>query len=129
LNIPPLDDYTYSPAREQKAGGEPCWVIDVVPKSQATAKSEGYRKKSYWISKKTYTVRKGLFYDLEGKPFKELRTENIKLLDKKKSRYRALRMEMINKRNGRRSVFETKKVTFAPDTKDDYFTKRYLERS
>ena len=27
------------------------------------------------------------------------------------------------------SVFESKKVTFAPNTKDDYFTTRYLERT
>jgi hypothetical protein len=38
-------------------------------------------------------------------------------------------MEMINKQNGRRSVFESKKVTFAPNTKDEYFTTAYLERS
>ena len=33
-----------------------------------------------------------------------------------------MHMEMINKQNGRRSVFESKKVTFAPNTKDEYFT-------
>ena len=128
LNIPPLDDYTYTLVREEPTGGEPCWVVDVLPKTGATAKSEGYKKKSFWISKKTFTVRKGLYYDLEGHPFKELSTKDVKLLDKKKNRYRALRMEMVNKKTGRRSVFETKKVSFAPDTKDEFFTPRYLER-
>jgi hypothetical protein len=36
---------------------------------------------------------------------------------------------MINKQNGRRSVFECKKMTFAPNTKDEYFTPTYIERS
>jgi len=39
-----------------------------------------------------------------------------------------MRMEMINKQNGRRSVFETEKISLAPDTKDEYFTPRFLER-
>jgi len=39
-----------------------------------------------------------------------------------------MRMEMTNKQNGRRSVFESEKVTFAPDTKDEFFTPAYLER-
>jgi hypothetical protein len=38
-------------------------------------------------------------------------------------------MEMLNKQNGRRSVFESKQVTLAPHTKDEYFTTAYLERS
>jgi hypothetical protein len=37
-------------------------------------------------------------------------------------------MEMINKQNGRRSVFESTKMTFAPNTKDEYFTTTYIER-
>jgi len=35
----------------------------------------------------------------------------------------------VNKQNGRRSVFESEKMTVAPDTKDEYFTTRYLERN
>ena len=44
------------------------------------------------------------------------------------NRYRAMRMEMTNKQNGRKSVFESEKIALAPDTKDEFFTPRYLER-
>ena len=128
LNIPALDEFDYNMVKEEDVGGDKCWVIDVVPKSKDTAKAEGYDKKTYWVSQKTYTVRKGMFIDLEGKPFKELKTEDVKLLDPKKQRYRAMRMEMVNKKTGRKSVFESVKVSFAPDAKDEYFTTRYLER-
>jgi hypothetical protein len=37
-------------------------------------------------------------------------------------------LEMINKQNGRRSVFESTKIAFAPNTKDEYFTTAYLEK-
>lgn len=129
LNIPPLDDYNYTLVKEEAVAGEPCWVIDVLPKKEETAKSEGYSKKTYWVSKKEYALRKGLFYDGKGQLLKELKSDNIKLLDPKNNRYRPMRMEMTNKQNGRRSVFDSEKVTFAPETKDEYFTPGYLERS
>ena len=128
LNIPALDDYTYNLVKEESAGGETCFVIDVLPKDKAIADSEGYAKKTYWVSKDKFVVRKGLYYDKDSKPLKELNTSDIKLLDDKNKRYRAMRMEMVNKQNGRKSTFESEKVTLAKDTNDEFFTTRYLER-
>lgn len=128
LNIPPLDEYNYTLVKEEAYGGEPCFVIDVVPKDKQTGADEGYSKKTFWVSKAKYAIRKGLYYDAGGALLKELKTEDIKLLDPKKNRYRAMKMEMTNKKNGRKSVFESEKVTLAPDTKDEFFTPRYLER-
>jgi hypothetical protein len=128
LNIPPLDDFNYTLVKEEDYGGEGCFVIDVLPKKPETGKEEGYSKKTFWVSKAKFAIRKGLFYDAGGALMKELKTEDIKLLDPKKNRYRAMKMEMTNKKNGRRSVFESEKVTLAPDTKDEFFTPRYLER-
>jgi hypothetical protein len=128
LNIPPLDDFDYKLVKEEDMGGEACWVIDAIPKSRSIAEGEGYGKKTYWISKQKHAVRQGLYYDLDGKLLKELKTNDVKLLDAKNGRYRAMRMEMINKQNGRRSVFASEKVVLAPETKDEYFTPAYLER-
>lgn len=128
LNIPELDEFNYTLVKEESAGGEACYVVDVVPKSKDIAESEGYSKKTYWISKEKFVVRKGLYYDLDGKLLKELTANDIKLLDTNKKRYRAMKMEMVNKQNGRRSLFETEKVAFAPGTKDEYFTTQHLER-
>src|SRR5450631_2548027 len=129
LNIPALDDFNYTLVKEESFGGEPCWVIDLLPKSKEIAEAEGYSKKTYWVSKAKMAVVRGLYYDKDGKLLKELIAQDIKLLDPKNKRYRAMHMEMVNKQNGRKSVFETKKVTFTPTTKDDYFTTAYLERS
>ena len=129
LNIPSLDDFNYTLVKEEASGGEPCYVIDLVPKSKEIAEAEGYSKKTYWVSKAKMAVLRGLYYDKDGKLLKELIAQDIKLLDPKNKRYRAMHMEMINKQNGRKSVFETKKVAFSPTTKDDYFTTAYLERS
>ena len=129
LNIPALDEFDYTLVKEEPAGGEPCWVIDVLPKDKETAASEGYSKKTYWVSKEKFVVLRGAFFDKDGKPLKELVAKDVKLLDPKNKRYRSMHMEMINKQNGRRSIFESQKVTFAPNTKDEFFTTAYLERS
>jgi hypothetical protein len=128
LNVPALDDYDYKLTGEESVGGESCFVIEVLPKSKDTAQAEGYSKKIYWVSKAKFVLRRGLFYDLAGKLLKELKSDDIKLLDEKNGRYRPMRMEMTNKQNGRRSVFASEKIAFTPDASDEYFTPRYLER-
>ena len=128
LNIPSIDDFTYTLVKEEPMGGEPCYVVDLTPKNKEIADAEGYSKKTYWVSKDKYAVMRGLYYDKDGKLLKELVAENIKLLDPKNKRYRAMHMEMINKQNGRKSVFESTKIAFSPNTKDEYFTTAYLER-
>lgn len=129
LNIPALDDYNYTLVKEEAVGGEPCWVIDVVPKTKEIANGDGYAKKTYWVSQAKLVVVRGLLMDRDGKLLKEFVAQDIKLLDAKNKRYRAMHMEMVNKQNGRRSIFESTKVTFAPNTKDDNFTTASLERS
>lgn len=129
LNIPALDEFNYALEKEETVDGEPCWIVDVLPKTKEIADAEGYAKKTYWVSKSKLSVLKGLLYDKEGKPLKEFVARDIKLLDPKNKRYRAMHMEMVNKQNGRRSVFESTRMIFAPKTNDDYFTTTYLERS
>jgi outer membrane lipoprotein-sorting protein len=128
LNIPALDDFNYALAKEESFGGEACYVVDVTPKNKDIASADGYSKKTYWVSKEKFSIRRGLYYDTNGKLLKELLASDIKLLDPKNKRYRPAKMEMINKQNGRRSVFESTEMKFVPDTKDEYFTTRYLER-
>jgi outer membrane lipoprotein-sorting protein len=128
LNVPALDDYNYQLEKEEACGGESCWVIGVAAKEAQTAQSEGYSRKTYWVSQEKLVVVKAVFYDLEGRPLKELESHDFKLLDPKHKRYRPMRMVMTNTQNGRRSVFTSEQVAFAPDTKDEYFTPRYLEQ-
>ncbi len=129
INVPTLDDFSYAVVKEEAAGGEPCYLVEVKPKSDAVAEGEGYSKKLYWVSKASHVIRKGLYYDLDGVAIKELTTSNVKLLDPQKKRYRAMRMEMVNKKNGRRSIFETVKVSATAKPADAWFEQAYLERN
>src|SRR5579884_127937 len=81
LNIPALDDFTYALVREEPVAGEACWVVDVLPKDKETADSDGYSKKTYWVSKEKFAVLRGLYYGPDGKLLKELLAQDLKLLD------------------------------------------------
>jgi hypothetical protein len=128
LNVPALDDFKYRVEKEEAVDGDACYVIEVLPAKPEIAKAEGYSKKVYWVSKDKSVVLRGQFYDAGGKLIKELNTKDVVLLDKDKKRYRAKTMVMVNKVNNRQSTFETVKLAFSPDVKDEYFTTRYLER-
>jgi hypothetical protein len=128
LNVPALDDYDYKLLGEESYGGEACWKIEVLPKSKAIADSDGYAKKTYWVSKGKLVIRRGVYHDLAGKELKELKCDDVTLLDEKNQRYRPLKMEMVNKQNGRRSSFVSEKIAFNAAANDEYFTPRYLER-
>ena len=129
FNSPALEDYTYTLGKEEAcAGGETCYVIDVVPKTKETIAADGYSKRTYWVSKSKFVASRILHYGPDGKLLKELIASDARLLDTKKKRYRTMRNEMINKQNGRKAVFEFTKMNFAPYTKDEYFTTAYIER-
>lgn len=129
LNIPALDDFTYALAKEDTFAGEPCWVVEVLPKSREVADGEGYSKKTFWVSKEKLAILRGLYFDAGGALLKELLARQLTLLDAKQKRYRPLQMEMLNRQNGRRSVFESTNLTFAPALEDKTFSTATLERN
>lgn len=128
LNIPVVDDYDYKLLSTEAVGKDVCWVLEVLPKSAETRDAEGYSKKTYWIDQEKFTLRKAVFYDKEGRVSKELSSDAFELVDAKNKRYRPMRMEMVNKQNGRKSIFESEQLVFSPKAKDEYFTPGYLER-
>ncbi len=128
LNIPSIDDYEYKLLSTEAVGKDTCWVLEVLPKAEATREAEGYSKKTYWIDQEKFTLRKAVFYDKAGQVSKELTSDAFELVDAKNKRYRPMRMEMMNKQNGRKSIFESEQLVFSPKAKDEYFTPGYLER-
>ena len=128
ISLPSLDNFIYSILGEEDIGGVPCWKISILPADDETAHENGYSKKIAYIGKHDFVLRRALYFDLEGDPYKELTVGEIKELDTINHKYRILHMEMENKKNGRRAILHTDQIRFNPDVKDDYFTQRYLVR-
>ena len=130
LNIPALDDFDYTLVKEEPFGGETCYVIDVAAEEQGDRRERGLLEEDLLgqqgqVRGRARPVLRQGRQAAEGADH----AATSSCSTPKNKRYRPMRMEMINKQNGRSSVFESKKVTFAPSTKDEYFTTAYLERS
>lgn len=130
MSSPKIGDYNLKITKSEKIDGDDCWVIEATPKSKKIGDEEGYSKKVIWISKKSYMIRKSVFYDVKGDLLKELTTKGVVLVDKKNKRFRLKEMVMENKQNGRKSSFNlTAPVSMeAKDVNDSHFTTSYLEK-
>jgi outer membrane lipoprotein-sorting protein len=115
-----IDDYTYTLLREEAVGGEPCYVIEAVPK-----KVEFYSRLTMWIRKGSFVPAKTDFYDVRGQYEKQgvfTAVKNIQGINT------PTRIEMHNKLNGRSTVIEFRNVVYDSGLNDDIFTERYMTR-
>lgn len=128
ITPPILDNFTYEILGEEEVAGTSCWKIEMIPVDDDVADENGFSKRISFIAKQDFVIRKAIYYDLDGELHKELAVENVKEIDTENHKYRPMRMIMVNKQNGRKSVLNVDEIQFNPEVKDELFTTRYLER-
>jgi hypothetical protein len=128
ITPPKVEDFIHKILKSEQAGGVECWVVESVPRNEEIAEENGFSKKTTHIGKPDYAIRKSIYHDLDGELHKVLTVHEVKEIDTEKHRYRPMHMEMINKKNNRKSEMKMEKVVLRRDVPDDYFTTRFLER-
>jgi hypothetical protein len=128
MSPPSLDDFNFKLLGEEEINGAPCYKIEWKPKDDDIAEENGFSRQISYVTKSNFVIRKSMYYDLDGELLKELIVHEVKELDTVNHKYRAMNLEMINRQNGRRSMFINEKLEFNPNVDDNYFTTRYLER-
>lgn len=128
MSAPNLMDFEYKLVRTEKADGADCWVIESVPGNEDIMDEMGFDRKISWIAKKDFVQRKAEYYNEDGELFKRLTATAVKQIDPAGTKSIAMKMEMVNLDNGRRSVMTMDKIQYSPDVKEDYFTLAFLEK-
>ena len=128
ITPPRVEDFKHKILRSEPADGVDCWVVESVPNNDDIADENGFSRKVSHIGKADYTIRKSLYYDLDGDLHKEMTVRQVEEIDKEKHRFRPMHLEMLNKQNQRRSEMTMDKIQLRRDIPDTYFTTRYLER-
>ena len=128
MNMPNLDDYTITLQGNEKYGDSECWKVEMVPATEKIAEDYGYSKLIHKIGKKDHVIRHTAYYDLDGELLKELKASDVSLVDEKKNKSTPMKIEIVNKQNGRSSSFVIEKMVFNPEVKDEYFTTGYMEK-
>ncbi len=125
MGKPKLADWTYKRLPDEIVNGHPCYVVEAVAASPKIAKETGYSKIVRWIRKDTFTTLKAIFYDRDGKKWKELTVPEVKKIN---GIWFSTVMIMHDDQINHTSKMEFKNLKINTGVPSRLFTTRYLQR-
>ena len=123
-----VSEWNYKLLKEELVEGQPCYVIESLPKSDAIKTSNGYSKRIGWLRKDNLMTVKMDFWDETGQLLKTSAYTDIQLVDKTRGKWQAMRLEASNVQTGHRTVIKFDNFKANQQVKDEFFTTRYMEK-
>jgi hypothetical protein len=123
-----VNEWNYRLLKEEAIAGQPCYVIEAVPKSDAVKTGTGYSKRVSWLRKDNLMAAKADYWDGAGRKLKSSTFSDIQLVDRMQGKWQAMRLEASNVQTGRRSVIRFDNFKANRQVKDDIFTNRDTEK-
>ncbi len=123
-----VEEWGHRLVREEQVDGQPCYVIESIPKSDTVKSNSGLSKRLSWIRKDNLVTIKGEFWDQTGEPLKTSRFTDVRLLDPARGRWQAMQFEAENLQTGHRTIIRFENYKVNQQVKDEFFTTRYMER-
>lgn len=123
-----VGEWNYKLLKEELIEGQPCYVIEFLPKSDAIKTSNGYSKRIGWLRKDNLMAVKMDFWDETGQLLKTSTYTDIQLVDKARGKWQAMRLEANNVQTGHRTVIQFDNFKANQQVKDEFFTTRYMEK-
>jgi uncharacterized protein len=113
---------------EEEVDGQPCYVIESLPRDEAVKPNSGYAKHHSWIRKDNFGTIKEEFWDAAGQPLKTFRGFAVQLVDPDRGKWRPMRLEATNLQTGHRTIIQFDDFQVNQHLEDEFFTPRSLER-
>jgi len=123
-----VGEWSYKLLREEKVNGQSCYVIEALPKSDTVKTSNGTSKRVVWLRKDNLMAVKMDYWDESGQLLKNSTFSDIQLVDEKRGKWQAMRLEASNVQTGHRTVIKFENFKANQQVKDEFFTTRYMER-
>jgi predicted RND superfamily exporter protein/outer membrane lipoprotein-sorting protein len=123
-----VEEWDHRLVREEPVDGQPCYVIESIPKNDTVKSNSGLSKRVSWIRKDNLVTVKGEFWDPAGEPLKTARFTDVRLLDPARGRWQAMQLEAANLQTGHRTIIRFENYKVNQQVKDEFFTTRYMER-
>jgi hypothetical protein len=121
-------EWNYKLLKEEMINGQACYVIEALPKSEAVKISNGYAKRVVWLRKDNMMAVKMDYWDETGLFLKTSTFSDIELVDQKRGKWQAMRLEANNTQTGHRTVIKFDNFKANQQVKDEFFTTRYMEK-
>jgi outer membrane lipoprotein-sorting protein len=113
---------------DEVVDGNPCYVIESLPKTDDIKSGSGYSKRKGWIRKDNFMSVKAEFWDESGQLLKTSTLTDIRKVDPEHDKWQAMRLEAVNVQTGHRTVIQYGNFKVNQKVKDDFFTTRYMEK-
>ncbi len=123
-----VGEWNHTQVAEEVVDGQPCYVIESLPKTDAIRDSSGYSKRKGWIRKDNFVSIKAEFWDESGQLLKTSAFTDVREVDPAKHRWQAMKLQADNVQSGHRTIIQYGDFKVNQKVKDDYFTTRYMER-
>ncbi|MFZ1548517.1 MAG: outer membrane lipoprotein-sorting protein [Candidatus Nitrotoga sp.] len=121
-------EWNYKLLKEEAVEGQPCYVIEALPKSDAVKTSNGYSKRISWIRKDNFMAVKMDYWDETGQLLKTSTYTDIQMVDQKRGKWQAMRLEASNVQTNHRTVIKFDNFKSNQQVKDEFFTTRYMSK-
>ncbi len=119
VNLWWLEKFEYKYVRDQQVGSRDTWVVERTPRDR----DSGYSNEMLWIDKEYLSALRIDFYDRKGAL---LKTASFKAFKKYGDRWRADRVEMVNRQTGKKSNVVWKTRTWGKSFSEDDFSPNAL---
>jgi uncharacterized protein len=123
-----VEDYHHRLIGSEAIDGIDCFIVESIPISDKIRQESGYNRQINWIRKENFASHKSEGYDLQGKLFKKLISEDIRLIDQTLSRWQPMRLEMMNLQTNHRTILAYEDFKANVGIPQSSFTTRYLEK-
>ncbi|ARU58922.1 Patched family protein [Oleiphilus messinensis] len=118
-------DYYFTTLQQKDHSGQPAYLVEAKPRSEAIADELGYGRYQFWVDSRNWVVFAGEYWDPKGNPLKTLAAEDIRLVDGIWTRHK---LTIKNLKTGHSTVFQVREVDYQTPVLDQVFTKRAMKK-
>ncbi|MEH0021167.1 MAG: outer membrane lipoprotein-sorting protein [Desulfobacter sp.] len=123
-----LELYDFTILKEVEVRGNPCWVIQSIPRTPQVVKDFGYTKSILFVRKDCYVVVRSIHFVQEGNKLKYL---DIPKLEKIDDIWTALELQVTTKKGKKtlhKTILQYKDIVYNQGLPGNIFTTRQLEK-
>ena len=108
--------------------GQPCDVIESLPKNPQVAEESGYSRRTSWVARRHHSALKVEMLDAAGAALKTVISSDLRLVDAARGKWQAMKLTAKNIQTGHSTTITLDRFDANVDIAEDVFSQRYLER-
>lgn len=128
LSDPNLSDFVHEELPETNNATSDTFIVDSVAKNRKVSEKYGFYRMVSHVDKNDFVTLKRYYYDRLGTLIKVMRAERVREYDRKKKRFKAMKLVMRNTRTKAVSEMNIEKIKYHNSIQNDLFTSHYLEK-